>query len=201
LKQLASRPRTARADTLQIYFMGLFHLGYEPNLRALLDALVLLEKRDPKIISNVTCRCEHIRPHVWTDLKPITVLPFGTQEQIEKDLCSADLLYLPMPFGDEHERFARFSISTKMVTYIGSGIPIIYHGPPISAAYELLRREDAAIFLTSLDSREIADALGNLSDDMRATAVANALRLAARDFMLTDQTRKFWEPVCHRILR
>ena len=25
--------------------------------------------------------------------------------------------------------FVRFSLSTKLVTYLGSGLPIIYHGP------------------------------------------------------------------------
>ena len=58
---------------------------------------------------------------------------------------SADLLYMPMPFGEAHEKFARYSLSTKMVTYAGSGVPILYHGPATSAAFDLLKRNDAAI--------------------------------------------------------
>src|SRR5437762_2612752 len=99
---------------------------------------------------------------------------------------------MPMPFGADHENFTRFSVSTKMVTYVGSGLPIVYHGPPVSAAYELLHRNNAAIFLTTLDPQEIADTLAQLTEEMRDAVVANALTLAARDFMSVDQTRKFW---------
>ena len=65
--------------------------------------------------------------------------------QIERDLENADLLYMPIPFGKEHENFARYSVSTKMVTYAGTGIPILYHGPTNSAAFGILGGNKAAI--------------------------------------------------------
>ena len=39
-------PPRAQADSneLRIYFMGLFHMGYEQNLRALLDGLAIFER-------------------------------------------------------------------------------------------------------------------------------------------------------------
>lgn len=175
----------------RIYFMGLFHLAYESNFRAFLEALRILE-RQTSITTSVTCRCEYIRPHVWKDVKPVNVLPFAGEEQIHRDMQKADLLYMPMPFGAEHESFARFSVSTKMVTYAGSGIPIIYHGPTDSAAFDLLQRNDAAIFLPTLDSAAIAESLAQLTDRRCADAATNASRLARREFMLADQIRKFW---------
>ena len=181
---------------MRIYFMGLFHLGYEPNFRALLEALRILERQEPRITSAVTCRCEHIRPRVWKDIKQVNVLPFASEAQIERDLNDADLLYMPMPFGQEHENFARYSVSTKMVTYVGSGLPILYHGPMTSAAFDLLHRNEAAIFLTSLNPEEIAQSLTKVSDSQRETVVRNALDLARREFMLEAQTRKFWGAIC-----
>ncbi len=44
------------------------------------------------------------------------------------------------------KKFARYSLSTKMVTYAGSGVPILYHGPADSAAYELLNKNNARDF-------------------------------------------------------
>lgn len=45
----------ARVDTdsseLRIYFMGLFHMVYERNLRALLDGLKILERQHPRSAS------------------------------------------------------------------------------------------------------------------------------------------------------
>lgn len=178
----------------RIYFMGLFHLAYERNFRAFLEALNILQRRS-SITTSMTCRCEYIRPHVWKDVKAVNVLPFASEEQIERDLEQADLLYMPMPFGEEHENFAHFSVSTKMVTYAGSGIPIVYHGPAESAAFDLLQRHDAAIFFPTLDSAEIAESLAQLTDARCADVATNAGVLARREFMLTDQTHKFWDTI------
>jgi len=188
-----TQPRSgADSSKLRIYFMGLFHMGYERNLRALLDGLALFERAHPTIAVHVICRCEHIRAQVLDGAKSVTVLPFANEAQVRADIEMADLLYLPMPFGDSHENFARYSLSTKMVTYAGSGVPILYHGPPTSAAFDLLSQNNAAVLLTSLVPAEIAETLASLTAQKRAETSANALALAAREFMLADQTRKFW---------
>ena len=100
---------------------------------------------------------------------------------------------MPLPFGEAYEKFARYSLSTKMVTYAGSGVPILYHGPTTSAAYDLLHENNAAILLTTLEPEEIARTLSALTRQGRADIAANALALAGREFMLVDQTRKFWD--------
>ena len=196
LNKLNSARQNSRSGTLRIYFMGLFHLGYESNFRALLEALRIFERRNPGVTTTVTCRCEYIRPHVWKGIKHVSVLPFANEAQIERDMEEADFLYMPMPFGQEHENFTRYSVSTKMVTYVGSGLPILYHGPTTSAAFDLLRRNEAAIFLTSLSPEEIARSLAELSTAQREIVVRNALDLARREFMLADQTQKFWGAIC-----
>jgi glycosyltransferase involved in cell wall biosynthesis len=187
-------PSRIQADSreLRIYFMGLFHMAYERNLRALLDGLALFERAHPSVSVRVTCRCEHIRAQVLNGAKSVTVLPFANEAQVRVDMETADLLYMPIPFGESHEKFARYSLSTKMVTYAGSGVAILYHGPPGSAAFDLLSRNNAGIFLTSLAPGEIAETLAGLTAPRRAEVAANALALAEREFMLADQTRKFW---------
>jgi len=192
LNELAPYENTAEPGRLRIYFMGLFHMAYERNLRALLEGTVIFEREHPAVAVTVKCRCEHIRPHVFKDIKEVKVLPFASEPQIDRDLENADLLYMPIPFGEEHENFARYSVSTKMVTYAGSGIPILYHGPTTSAAFDILAGNKAAIFLTCLSPEEIARSLAHLTNSERAEAAANALDLARREFMLADQTRKFW---------
>lgn len=187
------------ANSFGVYFMGLFHIGYEANFRAFLQGLRIFEEQHRQLKVSVTCRCAHIRPHVWKDVKPVKILPYADEAQVEQDMKTADFLYMPMVFGREHENFARFSVSTKMVTYIGSGIPILYHGPTDSAAFDLLHRHQAAIFLTSLDAREIATQLSNVTESDRTRVVENALALARRDFMLADQTQKFWGTICRRL--
>ena len=180
-------------NPLRIYFMGLFHRGYERNLRALLEAIALFERANPGLSVSMTLRCEHVRPRVLAGVKEVTILPFADEAQVQRDMENADLLYMPLPFGDEHAGFARYSLSTKMVTYVGSGLPILYHGPETSAAYQLLHKHRAAIPLTTLVPEEIATALGELNPERRSAVAARALELARQEFMLADQKRKFWD--------
>jgi glycosyltransferase involved in cell wall biosynthesis len=188
-----TQPRaTTASNELRIYFMGLFHMVYEPNLRALLDGIRTFEREHPSIKVRLTCRCEHIRREVLGDSKAVTVLPFSNEAQVRQDMESADLLYMPIPFGEAYAKFARYSLSTKMVTYAGSGIPILYHGPADSAAYELLHKNRAAILLTSLVPEEAARTLTSWNAPAAADVARNALALAEREFMLADQVRKFW---------
>jgi glycosyltransferase involved in cell wall biosynthesis len=182
----------ADSNTLRIYFMGMFHMPYEANLRALLDALQLMKRERFWSDVRVTLRCEHVRPQVIAGDIPVQVLPFADEAQVDRDMDEADLLYMPLPFGAAHESFARYSLSTKMVTYVGSGLPIVYHGPASSAAFMLLQKHDAAILLPSLDPEEIARVLTTVNPDTRARVTRNALELARKQFMLADQTSRFW---------
>ncbi len=186
-------PRQAESTgTLRIYFMGLFHMSYEPNLRALLDGIGELERQHATHGITVTMRCEHVRPQILAGTKNVTILPFSDEAQVQRDMQNADLLYMPLPFGEEHASFARYSLSTKMVTYLGSGVPILYHGPTASAAGELLTKHRAALPLTTLETAEIAAALAGLTSTQRDETAANALALAEREFMLSQQREKFW---------
>jgi hypothetical protein len=186
-------PRPLQDDRrLRIYFMGLFHMGYERNLRAFLDGIALFRRAHPAISVSVTLRCEHVRPQVLAGAEDVTVLPFADEAQVQRDMQEADLLYMPIPFGEEHESFARYSLSTKMVTYVGSGVPIVYHGPSSSAAFDLLDKHRAAFAFPTLKAEEIAAQLAGITTAARREVAANALRLAEREFMLADQTRRFW---------
>jgi glycosyltransferase involved in cell wall biosynthesis len=195
IADLKPRSRNSGTDSLRIYFMGLFHLAYEPNLRALLDGISIFKHNHSTPVVSVRCRCEYIRPHVIQNGDPVDVLPFATERQVDRDLDNADLLYLPMPFGSEHENFARYSISTKMVTYVGSGVPILYHGPKTSAAFELLDRHRASFFVNSLDPNEIAAALETITTAGGNEVAENALELARHQFLLADQRKRFWNTI------
>jgi glycosyltransferase involved in cell wall biosynthesis len=188
----APLPRPARS--LRIYFMGLFHFRYTANFRALLDALKSIRKEHPDWDISVVCRCGSIFGSLKEDDVPVQVLPFAPESEVEKDMLSADLLYQPLPFEAEAVNFGKFSLSTKLVTYLGSGLPILYHGPSDTAACNLLTRHDAAVVCTTLDPQAIAGQLV-AAFDRRESIVNNALQLARHRFMLADQQRRFWQPI------
>ena len=158
-------PRSA-AKQLRVYFMGLFHLVYERNLQVFIEALELLSAQvDPGVARSITLRCGSIRPALRKQSRLVRVLPFGSEADVQTDFDSADWLYLPLPFSEEHRAFGAYSLSTKMVTYLGSGLPILYHGPAGTAAHNLLSKHRAAALITSLDPEEIAGVLAELLPD------------------------------------
>lgn len=194
LKCVAGAPRPSPEKSLRLYFMGIFHHNYAQNLRVVLDALKIVRSRKPDWDISVTCRCGAISFATYPDDVPIKFLPFAPDVEVERDMLSADLLYQPLPFQEQARAFARFSLSTKMITYLGSGLPIFYHGPEDSAACKLLTRHDAAAVCATLDSDGIANQLLQ-AVARREAIVNNALELARSQFMLADQQRKFWTPI------
>ena len=182
-------------EQLRIYFMGLFHLGYEQNLEALIRSLELLPAELKSVHPpSITLRCGSVRSSLLRPGAEVRVLPFGSEADVQADLAGADCLYLPLHFDESDRPFAAYSLSTKMVTYLGSGIPILYHGPTGTAAYRLLRENRAAALATSLDPAEIARVLSDLLRPGFAHELAeNALLLARRAFLRSEQHGKFWQ--------
>ena len=201
-QNIAAAPRPRLAGNLNVYFMGLFHLEYEPNLKLLVSALADLQKEGHGDRVSITLRCGGIRPQSVAGCESfVRVLPFASEAAIESEIRQADLLYLPLPFESKYELFVRFSLSTKLVTYLASGVPILYHGPPEAAVYDLLRAHNAALLCTRPG---LQDLLGILREYIRDPAIGmdlarNALDLAASDFMLKEIRLKFWESIAKKV--
>ena len=195
LDRLAAKLRTP-TDGLRIYFMGLFHIGYEKNLEALIKAIQLLPVGLTSKCS-ITLRCDYIRPALLRQTSLLRVLPFGSESDVQADLAEADCLYLPLHFGEADRPFAAYSLSTKMVTYLGSGLPILYHGPIGTAAYNLLEKHRAAALATSLAAQR---GRGCTHKSFEAEHCDRSWRRTQRNWRavrscVPTQHNKFWERV------
>jgi glycosyltransferase involved in cell wall biosynthesis len=190
LREIASAPREIEPKSLRVYFMGLYHFSYNPNLKAFLECLKILQRELPDWKIEFTARCGRIHFEPDEGVK-VTVLPYATEREVEKDLESADLLYLPLPFADWTQSFSRFSLSTKLVTYAGSGVAICYHGPEDAAAHSLLDGANAAIQMTVNEPQAMARILMDGLNERKIFA-ENALKLARERFDLKVQQRNFW---------
>jgi glycosyltransferase involved in cell wall biosynthesis len=196
IERIASLPPSRVSGRLRVYFMGLFHLEYEPNLRVFTQALGEL-----KMDVAMQLRCGSLRPGILGEANFIRVFPFAGEWEIERDLREADLLYLPLPFDTAHRSFVRFSLSTKLVTYLGSGIPIFYHGPIQSAVGELLVKNGAAFICDSLEVMEAVRMLRRFIDNPAEgyDVAARALALAREKFSLPQIREKFWSTIDHAL--
>lgn len=193
LDDAAIAPRPVPPTALRVYFAGLFHRAYGDALIAFLDALESMWSPRGREIS-FTGRCGSLPEMTPGGRVPVAVLPFADEARVQEDLRAADVLYMPMPFNPRHADLLRFSLSTKLIAYLGSGRPIVYHGPPEGAAYDLLEREGAAILVTSLNPAEIRMRLEEAAAEWPEVA-ENGLRLARKRFRLTDQRARFWSGV------
>jgi hypothetical protein len=189
LENVPVRVRRHPRSSLRVYFMGLVHRSYAANLRVLLNALEMLQSRQPQLNISITCRCGSL-PKDLSARFPVRVLPFGTEQDILRDLDDSDLLYLPLPFDSEYDLFVKYSLSTKMITYLGSGLPIFYHGPADAAAGRLLASHDAACMSCSLDPEQVADHLLQVPDAAESV-VSRAAMLASDEFLLDHQRDRF----------
>jgi len=178
-------------ERLNVYFMGSVHLSYEANFQSMLDALNRVARQRPDDDVRFT-----VRGGMPFDLRegaaPLDVLDWGTQDDIEADLAEADLLYFPLPFTPEHDAFVRYSLSTKMVTYLGSGRPILYHGPDVAAAARLLDTNDAGLLACTNDVDTLASIVTSVDPDHLDAITRGGLRLARNQFLLRDQRSRFW---------
>jgi glycosyltransferase involved in cell wall biosynthesis len=197
IDRIASAPAEPHGNELRIYFMGLFHIAYEENLRGLLQAIARVHSVHPSARISVTLRCGQINARDIREAANVRILPFGSEADVSRDLEEADLLYLPLPFGANFEPFVRLSLSTKLVTYLGSGIPILYHGPPVAAVADLLGENDAAVIQTALDPDSLAARLIEFQKEpaLARQKASNALALARRDFTLQAQHDRFWNAI------
>jgi hypothetical protein len=195
-------PRARVAGRLNIYFMGLFHLRYEPNLSCLTRAGEILKRQHPTLEVSITLRCGGLRRGFNPGGTPVKTLPFGSESDVQEDLGGVDLLYMPLPFQSEEAAFVRFSLSTKMVTYLGSGIPILFHGPKNSAAHGVLSEADAALVFDSLDAGAMAGFLANFvrNPEDSVPRVERCLDLARARFRLSDQRERFWRDILRKPL-
>jgi glycosyltransferase involved in cell wall biosynthesis len=197
IDRIAEAPAPRLGNQVRIYFMGLFHITYEANLRVLLEAAEQVQAAHPSVAVSVTLRCGQINARDIRESANVRILPFGSEADVSRDLEEADLLYLPLPFGEDFEAFVRFSLSTKLVTYLGSGLPILYHGPRAAAVADLLSENDAALVETTLDVDSLAARLVEFQTEPAVVRqkTANALALARRDFTLQAQRDRFWNAI------
>ena len=181
-----------------IYFMGMFNNIYIPNFVAVTQALgdQDLYKRIGKRPS-LMLRAYGIKLSDYPSNELIQILPTGSHEVVEAEIRGMKFLYLPLPFGSKATNLCKFSMSTKMVTYLSSGVPIIYHGPADSAAGTYLAKNRAAFQINSTDHEEIIKVLSEayLTTARSVEISQNAMACARRDFDADDLKRRFWNAV------
>jgi glycosyltransferase involved in cell wall biosynthesis len=194
LDAVAAEPSGRIPREFTIYFCGSIHLAHWDNFRRLAEAVDRV-RRDTGWLPRIVLRGSTFPAASESGF--VEARPWdATDAEVTAEAASADILYLPLPFGDRYAAFTGLSLPTKLVTYLGSGRPILYHGPGTTAAARVLRDSDAALLLAEENPARFADALVRWIESSRpAACAARALELARSRFMRERQQRLFWDAV------
>jgi glycosyltransferase involved in cell wall biosynthesis len=194
VESVAEAPGTPIPREPSIYFCGSIHLAHWPNFRVLFEAVARM-RRHSAWLPRLVLRGSTLPDAAAYDF--VEARPWdATDDEISAEIASADVLYLPLPFGTRYAAFTELSLPTKLVTYVGSGRPIVYHGPAATAAARTLRDAGAALLLDDEEPARVAGALGHwLGSAEPAACAAAGVALARSRFMRERQRQLFWGAV------
>lgn len=184
-----SKPSIIKQTPIIIYFAGLLHLEYVELFKVLADALDVLTERGLKfkLILRGTQTIKFLNNRSFeVEYLPTTL----NNPELKNELDSASILYLPIKFTTPD--FYRYSLSTKMVGYLGGSGAILYHGPVDSAACAILKSAKAAVCCNTLKTEDMAESILNLVDS-KNTASSAAKKLAVESFDMASIQKLFWQ--------
>lgn len=183
-----SEPKKKAKEQISIYFSGLMHIEYYPLLQVLADSLDDLIGMDYsfKLILRGTQELNFLKARKF-EIEYRS--DFISDYQIKEELDRADILYLPIKFSMPN--FYLYSLSTKMISYLGAAGSILYHGPSDSAACKFLKKNNAAFCCVSLLKNDMIDQLKEIAstDGMKCL---NAKKIAKSNFDLHYIQNSFW---------
>lgn len=172
-----------------IYFAGLLHLDYLPLFQVLADALDYLSQKGEvfKLILRGSQQVDFLENRRFiTEYKS----DFISDIDIKKEMDLATILYLPIKFSVPE--FYLYSLSTKMISYLGTSGAILYHGPSDSAACKLLTKEKSAASCTTLQVKDMVSSITNILHDFKKIS-ANAKKVATNKYNMENIVNEFWQ--------
>lgn len=186
--EVTYRALASNDGAIVVYFAGLLHIDYIPLFQVLAAALDVLAEMGKKItlVLRGTQKLDFLANRKFiVDYKPLII----DNQVLKQELDSATILYLPMKFTDPE--FYKYSLSTKMVGYLGAPGVILYHGPGESAACRLLERNEASLICTNLEISSLASTIHQCTSDWERLAT-NAKKLALQQFDIEKIRSLFW---------
>ncbi len=194
LAAIPSEPRRRRSNRLRVYFMGLAHVSDGRISNRCLRPLRFWRG------SGQICGCHLLAVAVRFQSK-FAIAVYRLKSCRWKMRTASSGIWTTWTcctcrchLNEHTSRSRAFSLSTKLVTYLGSGLPILYHGPACAVAGRLLLKHGAAAIVDSPSPQAVADGLTTSLTKFEVLA-RNALKLGRDRFRIEDQRDRFWREV------
>lgn len=106
-------------------------------------------------------------------LAAVKLLGRTTHAECLQAMRAADLLYLPLAFGERCARISRYSLPTKLPEYLATGKAVLFHAPRESAVFQIAERHDLRPRIATTDARELdsfVEAWASVAPEVQASS-------------------------------
>src|SRR6185503_19894140 len=100
---------------------------------------------------------EVAEPHRFSlsALSTVRMLSRRSHAECLDAMKAADLLYLPLAFGQKSSRISLYSLATKLPEYLATGKSVFFHAPLESAVFRVAERYDLTPRLATIEPTEL----------------------------------------------
>ncbi len=104
---------------------------------------------------------------------------------------AADLLYLPLAFGEKSSRISRYSLPTKLPEYLAAGTSVFFHAPDESAVFRLAERYDLTPRLSTIEPAALDAFVETWANGNGANCTDKAKRALQEEFDIDALAARF----------
>jgi glycosyltransferase involved in cell wall biosynthesis len=153
-----SRTSWETGSPIEILYAGRIGIANESSITDVASSVELLadgglDIRLSVLTSDVACPVAD----TLREMRCVDLIPAVPHPAVPARLAAADILILPLDFGDAEQRFARYSMPTKTVEYMASGTPVVVYAPEDHAVSRYAASGEWGLVVGSRDTSALAD--------------------------------------------
>lgn len=124
-------------------------------------------------------------------LRAVNMLGRRSHSDCLHAMKAADLLYLPLAFGEKSSRISRYSLPTKLPEYLATGKSVFFHAPQESALFRVAERYDLTPRLSTIEPAALDAFVEAWTNGNGANCTDKAKRALREEFDLDVLAARF----------
>lgn len=124
-------------------------------------------------------------------LRAVKMLSRRSHSECLDAMKAADLLYLPLAFGEKSARISLYSLPTKLPEYLATGKSVFFHAPRESAVFRVAERYDLTPRLATIEPTALDTFVETWANAHGADCNGNAKRALQEEFDIDTLAARF----------
>jgi len=180
-------------DVVRIAYAGTILV--EDVFEQFVVALNRIRQRSKILLTMEFFGAHSYRSRKWFDASWMNERGNLAEPQLSNALRECSWGFAPMSLGDDDPRYNRFSLPTKLISYLAAGLPVIAVGHPESSLVKIEKAYDIGICITSGDpetlNAELSTTMAMKSPSEKFRA--EILRCSRKEFDAERMRQKLYE--------